>query len=335
MLKNSIILTILMLLFSLLGYQFRYNVESMKLLSSFNSTIRKSIDFNENENVYFRLFDSSGIKACGEYSAIAFGRFYCHANKLGDPDLILLGDSHAEHLFPGLDYYFGGNLVIQSLGIGGCPPFVSKNSIARRPEGGKGCENEYNGIFDVIYKKKPKTIVVSSLNRYYYDGLGFAEYLRGEYYSDYVRNNSHGSDSHLKTNLINDLQSLFDKLSTYNAKIFYLLDIPHLAVNPLRCSPNYVFSPKSCNYSSSYYFNYEEEFRSIIFDVSVKYPNIVIIDPSRLFCSELNCVFGSFENSLYRDKDHLSISGSLLLGNYLSTILTSQNSLGTFGEVRQ
>ena len=56
----------------------------------------------------------------------------------------------------------------------------------------------------------------------------------------------------------------------------------------------------------------------VVFEqVSTKYPSVIVVDPSNYLCEGDVCPLTNNGKSIFKDENHLSYSGSLLLGQRL------------------
>jgi hypothetical protein len=89
---------------------------------------------------------------------------YCLVGDINKhPTAALIGDSHANHFYPGLSEYFkrvNGNLIL--LGSGGCPPFFAVDRIAKPPAVNLDCYKRTVRLYDfVLYDKSIKTVFIA------------------------------------------------------------------------------------------------------------------------------------------------------------------------------
>ncbi len=77
---------------------------------------------------------------------------YCLVENIAEPPTVaLIGDSHANHFYPGLNEYYrnhGGNLIL--LGAGGCPPFFDISRVTKPPEPNLQCDRRTSHLHKFV-----------------------------------------------------------------------------------------------------------------------------------------------------------------------------------------
>lgn len=92
-----------------------------------------------------------------EQDASAFAEVCTHpADRAEKPRLLLWGDSHAAHLYPGLNEVLGQKMAILQLTAGGCPPLPDLD-IAKRPF----CPGINRYVLEVIANAPPEQVVLA------------------------------------------------------------------------------------------------------------------------------------------------------------------------------
>ena len=75
--------------------------------------------------------------------------------------------------------------------------------------------------------------------------------------------------------------------------------------------------PENCGISRSQDFKKRLDLMKVIAQVVTHYPKVTFIDPSNYFCDGDACPLTHNGKSIFKDENHLSYSGSLLLGQRL------------------
>jgi peptidoglycan/LPS O-acetylase OafA/YrhL len=84
--------------------------------------------------------------------------FDCTSSSMGDgQSLVLWGDSHAAHLYPGLKSIVGTYTEITQLNTGSCPPILG-HTVARSPN----CKLNNEFVAENIRVKKPRMVILSA-----------------------------------------------------------------------------------------------------------------------------------------------------------------------------
>jgi peptidoglycan/LPS O-acetylase OafA/YrhL len=205
----------------------------------------------------------------------------CKQSKKGTPDIILLGDSYSEHLFLGLAEYF------------------PKKNVAFYIQAGKPyIENlQFKSIFDeLLSNEKPQHIIMTM----YYGSVD--------------------SDNELYYGFSSTIKALLK-----SGKLVTLVgNIPFFKTDPANCV--YLVEYKK-NPSPSCVLNIND-----VEQQKIKYDNVLLrlsqefrlpyIRIDKLLCSKNNeektCEMFRDNSILYRDRIHLNIIGSKIVGNFLS-----------------
>jgi hypothetical protein len=204
----------------------------------------------------------------------------CKQSKKGIPDVVLLGDSHAEHLFLGLAEY-KPDLNISFYILDG-NPYISNP--------------QFNNIFnELLNNQKPQHIV---LTMYYLVRLDSAA-------------------SGLYEGFAATIQALKDAGKT----VSLVGNVPSFHQNPGYC----VYALPSKKLSSSCYITIDEAkrqsrvYHSLLEKLSKEY-GVTYIDIAAPLCTDTRCAMTNDGAVLYRDKNHLNILGSKLIGRYIHDI---------------
>jgi peptidoglycan/LPS O-acetylase OafA/YrhL len=211
-----------------------------------------------------------------------FGGFVRCRQSKPDPevDLALIGDSHAESLFPGLsDAIPNRNIAYY---IRDALPLL------------------YNPEFATIFNKLTtdnniKDVIISA-----------------EWYGR-ISQLPHGLTLH------GELEKVVHTLESSGKRVYLLEDVPLFPFDAVRCQGRRWLStkPSTCEMSlvdAEIQFNsYEDALRSI----AVDHPPTKLIFIRDDFCDKTVCRMTKGDSLLYRDSNHLNINGSLLLGRRL------------------
>lgn len=201
----------------------------------------------------------------------------CKQSKKGEVDWILLGDSHAEHLFLGLaEKFTAKNIVFY---IFGAAPFLD--------------EPKFSKIFDHLSNfNEPKTIF---LNMHYIGRVS--------------------QNSEFKNKLDKTIKSL--KKMRHN--VILVGDIPTYKVHPADCIYGNSLE-KAKDYCSIPILDFDKQKQ--LYETSLIYlankNNVKYIPIHKPLCDFENCSMITIDTILYRDKNHLNILGSKLVGAYLA-----------------
>lgn len=208
----------------------------------------------------------------------------CKQSKIGVPDVILLGDSHAEHLFIGLAEA-EPNLNVAYYISHGVPLTGTIN---------------FEAIFDELLSNgKSQRVLVTF---------------------DYSRHISFENQN----SILEALELTVRKLQQSKKIVFFLSDVPNFQINPELCKYGYLKAENldRCNISLEEATDLDYQMAAKVEDL-IKKQNVKYFKVEHVFCNQTNCGMFKDGQIFYRDNHHLNILGSRLVGKYLSKLLNS------------
>jgi peptidoglycan/LPS O-acetylase OafA/YrhL len=245
---------------------------------------------NDYENRVWSL-KGDGVINC-TYLVEATASSFCAMIK--DPQVAIIGDSHAGHLFYGFsrsaNEEFNKVIVI---GAGSCQPALDFETR-------KDCNSQLKVAIEWIRKSNSiKYVVLSSYYRF-----------------------SETEDSETSKNYINGIQKTINELEKYGKKIVIFIDTPALEETAERCQPRSlmlreIFNPypKFCHDIETHNLRDQTSYRKVISKLKQKNPDVFFFDPQDALCPNGKCMLFSDGKLLYGDWNHLSIYGSQLVVN--------------------
>lgn len=221
--------------------------------------------------------------ALADNAPVAHGYPQCFQSKSHhDVDIAIIGDSHAEHIFPGIAEALPAKNVAYYLKGG--MPFVD--------------DPLYGDIYQHIVSSPSITKVILSV--YWYDR-----------YDDMPEGSS----------LENEIAKIATFL-TENGKIVYLMDdvpsFPFLAASCkdkrwARLANNSCTAPVTFDRELSVL--YLKAFDTVVSQVD----NVKVLLTKKYFCNDIECSMTNDNTIYYRDSNHLNIEGSIFLGERLAS----------------
>jgi peptidoglycan/LPS O-acetylase OafA/YrhL len=214
----------------------------------------------------------------------------CYQTKQASPiDLVMIGDSHAEHLLLGLSevmpYLNIANYYRSDL------PFVSSN--------------QYKEIFESIAADPSIKYVL--LTAMWADAR-----LRPDQ----------------KLAFESGLTETITWLKSKNKKIILLDDTPKFGFDPQRCKFTHPLSGSShCFESIDTYQQIRDSYVFALESTSSQNPDLLFIRMNDLFCDDQVCRMASDEELFFRDNNHLNILGSKLAGALIAAQIKRKYSL--------
>jgi peptidoglycan/LPS O-acetylase OafA/YrhL len=236
---------------------------------------------------------------------------FCATSSASEPEIALLGDSHADHLFSGLSKLDRHSWLL--LVTNSCPP-VSGVEVANK----HACMEQMTATIKYLTDRPHiKTVVLSFFSGYVHD-------------TDFALNHklTNGGPSETKiTSVETDVKDkpsliqygLKKTVKTFLAagkKVVVQMDIPELPFLPGDCVTRRLASgPRhaACDVPRADISIRQAPIRRILADLTQEFPQVRVVDPTDLFCDDKVCVARRGDEVLYRDSHHLNASGSLLV----------------------
>jgi peptidoglycan/LPS O-acetylase OafA/YrhL len=263
------------------------------------------------------VFQNDGFKVKGDYGHDTFFEYYdkhylkcenkniyntsnvyskwtrCWQTKRGQPDIVLLGDSHAEHLLVGL------------------ADSLKEKNIVFYIEGGRPAldDPEFKVIFEEL-KSANKGMYILITDHYVPDYANKSEKLQEDFDAalKYLTNAGH------KVAIVGDVLR-FDGRAPQDCLL--------QANRPLlRKVPR----SKSCVISFEEAASQEKVYEPTLKNLATQY-GIPYFSLSRLMCSETECSMINNGRLYYRDSHHLNIDGSSFVGSRLGNMITDSGFL--------
>ncbi len=212
--------------------------------------------------------------------ALSWGSFLrCKQSKSGVPDVVLLGDSHAEHLFIGLaEAEENSNVAFY---ISDSVPLIDNP--------------KFEGFFEEILKnKKRQTVLITFMYSYQFSSLN-------------------------KRDIFDRLESTIDSLQRAGKDVFIIGDVPQFQINPEICKFRFqkmdVLDRCKLPINHATYQNRPYE---AMMEYLSKKNGVQFVELNKALCDEVTCGIINDNQILYRDNHHLNILGSKLVGGYLA-----------------
>lgn len=226
------------------------------------------------------------------------------------PEIIILGDSHASHLVPGLIT----QIPLVQLGKANCPALYQVERSIRKKN--LGCLDIYNQIHHILFEnyRHAKVVILSSQIPWEFMNLEKPELWR--FYS--VKNKNTNSRNAMKEGFSNTIKYLHALGKT----VFFFIDIPELKFPPRSCVNLRPFhlnfhARKNCFTELSFVKVRQDEYRKMVNELKMENPSIQIFDPLTNLCNENECHAMKEGKILYRDDNHLNNEGSKFIASQL------------------
>lgn len=253
--------------------------------------------FIDAQNKKLSLQFSQSLKTCrDEYPTLNSD---CHLSNNGNVNILIIGDSHAEDIYPGLANISNHNVM--SITMGGCQALAGELST---DESFGDCRTAIKGAINVAVNSTDiHTVILTS----FYENASFT-----------------GMDSKGVSAFKQSARDTLDLLIKHNKKVVYVLDRPKLdrhireclSIRPFRLSDSAL---PSCDKARSKVDDEMTRYNDLMSSILSEYTTISIIDSIDVFCTTQECFAKSHEQALYRDNHHLSLLGSTVLAEAINT----------------
>jgi len=227
---------------------------------------------------------------------------YCLVSDISKPPTAaLIGDSHANHFYPGLSEYYknnGGNLVL--LGSGGCAPFFEIERVTKPPAANLNCYKRTSGLYKyVLDDKSIKTVFIA-----FRHSLTFSsDFVFEDKLNQLTLNNNYQST-------VDALTRTIQMLEKSGKKVVIIYDTPDLNLDVKACMFERPFQTKGkgCKLNEISVIDDFSVYDRMLLDVE-KNTKVQIFD-TRPYING-NFPVDADGNLNYRDSTHLSYRGSL------------------------
>ncbi len=212
--------------------------------------------------------------------------YRCFQSKPGkEIDIMVIGDSHAEHLLPGLAKAFPERNVAS---------FNQTNvPVIDGPH--------FSRAFSIVLKDNNiKTVVLVAQ------------------WEDKIRPQRRGAQKRLAKTIVELVKAkervyVFDDVPNYS-----------FHPNRCKYQRAWSFSPSSCEMSIAERSERKARYSPVLAGAVAAASGISIVSMDPFFCSESECSMVQGSEILYRDENHLNVAGSLYLGEKLKTALAQE-----------
>jgi SGNH domain (fused to AT3 domains) len=229
-------------------------------------------------------------------------------SKAGIVDAVVVGDSHAKCLFPGLAAVDQGRTWLL-IGNHSCPPTLG---ITIEPDTNQ-CAEKMEQAFDYLTGPDGPSIVVLAFYGYYAETTDFSadHMVNGKGPSHIILRGERQEQSKedvFSSGLGNAIQSLL----AHGKRVYLVVDVPELSFFPRDCveRPFFAMTKRADCYERADIDKRQLGLRRIVRGLQERFPALGVFDPLPLICGGLRCSPVSADFSYYQDSHHLSRRGS-------------------------
>ncbi len=259
---------------------------------------RKPVQDNlANHKALVVVEDKANAEACKKRYGFDSTHEYClQADAAKDPTVVLLGDSHAYHVVAGLTKYYSGageNLLM----LGTRHPYWGLD-----PEGDPYQQATQPMLELALAMPSVKTVVFST-------HLRFGTHPGGRVVVDAAR-------------------ETFRRFSEAGKRIIFMNDVPIIGFDPRSCIKRAGVASSAtrvpCAITRAEWEQQVVQHREILRGFAREFPQIAWFDSSTALCDDKTCRAMIDGRLMYRDANHLSYDGDLVVGRHFADWMRRQ-----------
>lgn len=226
-------------------------------------------------------------------------------------DIAIFGDSHSGVMLPAFDLLGKErNLKIIRIGAGGCPPILNTYVLKGHREPSY-CKEIALKQFKFVRENNIKNIVLIAKWQSYANDSNLGEKANS-------KRNKAASFLAFK----NGLKTTVEKYQSLGVKVWIMYQAPQqsVSVNQLyyKLSNDDLNDLEKSKLIASYSIPYEKHMMNqLLSRDAIDSTNSFVINPDKILCGSKTCLAGTPSEPFYRDKDHLTPYGALLLKSLL------------------
>ena len=217
------------------------------------------------------------------------------------PEVLFAGDSHAVSLYSAIHY---DRVRVNSILIAGhgCSFYPNlQNTAARKDKYGNNCTAIANKVIETAREIPTiKTVVLQTIY----------PYKSG----DSTARSTYQLNGHTLTKgdaFDSGTQTLIGDLLGEGKNVIFVIDVPILKFDPRDCIQRLSFvAPKKCEFRTDEYNSTRKDYLEAVYRFKVKFPSLIVFDPTSEFCYDGWCHFREDNQLLYFDFHHINILGS-------------------------
>lgn len=225
------------------------------------------------------------------------------------PTIAVLGDSHADHSFPGLAAAFADRNVL-FLGMNSCPPL---RGLISYDYGDKlRCTRMNDNVSaNIAGRPEIEIVILAFAMPFYYTDKGVAYQHLGPNEPMLWNVESVEPQPNRFAAVTTSLAQTVDFYLKAGKQVVLILDAPELPFMPAHCLERGAgLEPRDCTVPRASYVERQRSMREYVQTELSSRPGFLTYDPIGIFCDDQVCRMRKDDRFLYRDSNHLSIHGS-------------------------
>ncbi len=243
-------------------------------------------------------------------------------SRTASPKILVVGDSHSEGLSRGLVSEAAGlfpGYEVLGIGKGGCLPFLEVETLGRTVAG--NCPSAMGQILKyAIESADVKAVVLNARYAVRVSGTGFGK-IDADVYSHIQAPGPRMENVDYARVFEAGLRRTLEALQKAGKTVYFVHQAPELGFDPRSCKGirpiQFLQKARSlCAVPRAEVDARQQAYRSIASSVLRSFPSVRVLDPVPRLCDDRYCYAMRDGKMLYRDSDHISIDGSILLARY-------------------
>lgn len=240
----------------------------------------------------------------------------CEPQATDCQQILLIGDSHADHFSPFIHALISNNpgFKMHTQWKPFCPPLMDIYRASVDDKTGDieelredACYTHINDFYNTLDKSPYRYVVLGS----FWANLD----IYGGYFFDQENPQFNAETSHkvLRRSLYQSLKRLLDNGITP----VIIEDNPDISEKTLKCSHRKILRPgfnDACTMPLNDFTAQQVFARQLLDDVKRDFPQVRFIQPAKVMCNDTDCLTEMQGMPLYRDRNHLSETGAEMLG---------------------
>ena len=231
----------------------------------------------------------------------------CLQSSRSQPTMVIWGDSHAQHLFPGLSTMDSRTWLL--IGRNLCPPTLGLEVVVKI----RGCRQHNEEALRFIQRTPAiDTVVLAFLSEYPSGTIAIPDRLASHDVAASI-SSMEFTGANKEALFFLGLDKTVTVLEGLGKKVIVFVDNPALPSPPrdcLRAEFTPIASRHDCSVLKVTALERQKVYRSVLQRVVAAHPRVRLFDSFDILCGRERCEYRNADMLFYRDPNHLSLRGS-------------------------
>lgn len=240
-------------------------------------------------------------------------------------DILVWGDSHAGHYFPAVEALArSSGLTVQLQAINGCPPLLGVEPVTIRPNNASAhptrpkikneCATANADVLRIIATEPgPRLVVLAGAWDFLSEGVDIGS---GDRHFLKQTGQAEFDGARTRSLMRASLRKTVTALRALGVEVLLLGQVPDNRIAPSRCMADAYrssASPAACGRAATAAFQRSAWSRALMASLAEE-DGVHFFDPTPIICRSQRCATELGGHPLYRDKDHITAQGAIMLG---------------------